>query len=277
MSGARFTPLLTAAAASGLLAAGCGSSAPTQAQYAASANATCRSASAQTVPLVRRLTAAAGSLSSGEQAAAREAASALQQLHAVTGATLAKLRALQQPTSGHATIERFLDALASVNAALGRAATAAAAGQFQQALAQLQAAAPAAQQMALAAGAYGMTQCATLFAGLGAAPTAPSEQAVHATIQGENHDPTVGLPWHYKVTVTAAQGRPLSGTETTHYTFNGAVVGTEKPEDVRFTGGVYRDTIEFPSASVGYPLTVQAVVHVSQGTATADWPIQVHH
>jgi hypothetical protein len=284
---------LAAVLASALLAAGCGSSGPTKAQYTASANASCRTASAQTVPLVRKLSAAAAALNSGNQAAAREAAGALQELHTATGATLTKLRALQQPSAGHATLERYLSALAGVTAALGRSATTAATGQLQQALAQLQAAAPAGQQMVTAAGAYGLTRCATLFTGLGAAPTTPttpttattpttpttpatpSAQAVHATLRGENHDPTVNVAWHYTVTVTDARGRPLSGTETTHYTFNGAVVGTEKPENKRFTGGVYRDTVEFPPASVGYPLTVQAVVHASQGTATAEWPVKV--
>jgi hypothetical protein len=275
MSALRVPAFAAAAVAGALLAAGCASSAPTRAQYVASANAICRAASAQTGPLVRRLTAAAGSLSAGNQAAAREAAGTLQQLHAVTSATLAKLRALQQPAAGHAAIERVSSSLASVTAALDRAAAGAATGQLQQALAELQAAAPAAQQMALAAGAYGMTRCATLFAGLGAAPATPSAQAVHATIHGGTHEPTVNLPWHYTVTVTDAQGRPLSGAETTRYTFNGAVVGTEKPENVKFHG-VYRDTIEFPAASVGYPLTVQALVRTSRGTATAGWPVKVH-
>jgi hypothetical protein len=265
-------PALAALAAAALLAAGCGGGAPTKAQYAASADAVCRAAGAQTVPLARQLTTAAGSLSSGNQAAAREAAGALQQLHTVTSAALAKLRALQRPAAGHAAIERFLSSLATVTAALGRAAAAASAGRLQQALAQLQTAAPAAQQMAVAAGTYGMTQCTTLFAGLGATAAG---QSVNAAIVGENHDPTVNRPWRYTVTATDPQGRPLSGAETTNYTFNGAVVGTEKPENVKFTG-VYRDTIEFPPASVGYPLSVQAVVHASQGTATAEWPVKVH-
>lgn len=264
---------LGGALAAALAIAGCGSSAPTQARYVGRANAICRTASARTVPLVRQLTAAAGALSSGEASAAREATGALRELHTKTNSTLAELRGLQRPTTGSATIERFLGALETVDAALGRAATAAAASQFGQALERLQAAAPAAQRMATAAGTYGMTQCATLFAGLGT--TTPSGQ-VHATIHGESHTPTVGVPWHYTVTVTQARGKPVDGTETTHYTFGGAVVGTEKPENVAFTGGVYRDTIEFPARSVGYPLSLQAVVHTSQGSATATWPIVVH-
>jgi hypothetical protein len=283
--------LVVAAAASALLAPGCGSSGPTKAQYTASANAICRTAGAQVTPVVRKLTGSAAALNSGNQAAAQEATGALQELHTVTSAALTKLQALPQPSAGHAPVERFLSALASVSAALGRAATTAAASpsQFQQALAQMETAAPAGQRMVAAAWAYGMTQCATLFTGLGAASaapaapststapsasTAPSGQPVHVTLRGANHEPTVNVAWRYTVTASDARGRPLSGTETTHYTFHGAVVGTEKPENVRFTGALH-ETVEFPPASVGYPLSVQAVVHTSQGTATAEWPVKV--
>ena len=78
------------------------------------------------------------------------------------------------------------------------------------------------------------------------------------------------------MTVTDSHGHPLSGTETTEYAYNGEVVGHESPTNVHFKNGSYRDTIEFPPASVGYPLSVQAVVHTSQGTATAEWPVKVH-
>ena len=43
-------------------------------------------------------------------------------------------------------------------------------------------------------------------------------------------------PWHYRVTVSDASGRPLSGRETTHYAYGGVVVGTEHPENVKFSG-----------------------------------------
>lgn len=85
----------------------------------------------------------------------------------------------------------------------------------------------------------------------------------------------MNLPWSYTVTVTGPNGEKLSGTETTNYTYNGVVVGTEKPQNVKFTGGVYHDTIEFPPAAVGHPLAVQAVVKTSLGSATASWPITV--
>jgi hypothetical protein len=98
---------------------------------------------------------------------------------------------------------------------------------------------------------------------------------IHATIVGENHAPTVNKNWTYSITVTDAKGQKLSGTETTHYTFNGSVVGTEKPENVPFKNGYYHDTIQFPAAAVGVALDVQAVVHTAIGSITLDWPVKV--
>lgn len=258
------------------LLAGCGGGGPTKAQYTAKANAICAGAGTQTTALVGQLTKAAGSLGAANPSAARELASTLEQLHTTTGATLAKLRALEQPSADHAAIERFLSSLAVVNETLGKTATAAGAGQLRETLAQLEATAPAAGQMASAAKAYGLDECASLFGPLGGttASTQPSA-AVHVRMSAANHEPTVGRPWRYTVTATDAQGHELSGTETTQYAFNGAVVGTEKPENERFAGGVYHDTIEFPASAVGFPLTVRAVVHTGQGSATGTWTVKV--
>jgi len=106
--------------------------------------------------------------------------------------------------------------------------------------------------------------------------TAPTyTPPVHVTLVGPDHDPIVNQKWTYTVTITDAKGLKLSGTETTQYLFNGEVVGTEKPENVKFENGVYRDTIEFPATAVGYPLAVQATVKTSIGTGKADWTIKV--
>jgi hypothetical protein len=264
--------VLLALAAISLVLTGCGTSKPTQAQYVAKANAICAGAGAQTKPLIAQVGSAAGSLSSGGQTAARQLAAALQNLNAVTRSSLAKLRALEEPTSGHATITRFLSSYGALSGALGSAAAAAGAGQPQQALAQLAKALPVSQQMASTATAYGMSRCASLLPALGGTPSA---QPIHATLLGENHHPKVNRPWRYTVTVTDAQGNKLSGTETTHYAFNGVVVGTEQPQNVRFTGGVYRDTIKFPPAAVGHPLELEVVIQASAGSVTVHWPIEV--
>jgi hypothetical protein len=261
------------AAAGVLLLAGCGSSAPTKAQYAAKADAICRTASGKTTPLIGQVISAAQSLSSsGGQSAARQLSNDLQQLHATAAGALTKLRALSQPAGGHAAIERFLTPFGSVTDTLGKAASAAAGGQPQKALGELEEIAPDAQQMTSAATAYGLTDCENMLA---TPAIIGLTHPVHATLVGENHTPTVNQPWTYTVTVTGAQDQKLSGTETTNYTYNGVVVGTEKPENVKFTAGVYHDTIEFPAAAVGHPLAVQVVVHTSLGSVTLTWSIEV--
>jgi hypothetical protein len=264
--------LVSLAVGSLVLLAGCASSTPTRAQYVASADAICQSAAAQTTPAVGQVTSAAGALSSTGQSAARQLAIALQSLHTITSSSLAKLRALAQPASSRATIQRFLSRYESLSAALGRAATAASNGKPQQALSQLQEALSVSSQMDSAARAAGMSRCASLLPALGG--TSP-EQAIHAHLVAENHHPRVNTPWHYSVIVTDAHGNQLSGTETTHYTFNHVVVGTEQPQNVKFTHGVYRDTIRFPAAAVGHPLEVQVVIRVGASSATLYWPIEV--
>lgn len=112
------------------------------------------------------------------------------------------------------------------------------------------------------------------FNGVGRA-SATARGSVRVTITGTNHDPIVGRNWTYSITVTNARGQKLSGTETTHYLFSGSVVGTEKPVNVHFTNGHYRDTIQFPATSVGEPLTVEAVVRTKDGSGHADWTIKV--
>jgi hypothetical protein len=106
-------------------------------------------------------------------------------------------------------------------------------------------------------------------------PTPVYARPIHATLVGEDHEPTVNKNWTYSITVTDAKGQKLGGTETTQYTFNGSVVGTEKPENVPFKNGYYHDTVQFPAAAVGVALDVQAVVHTSIGSITRDWPITV--
>jgi hypothetical protein len=250
----------------------CGSSSPTPAQYAAKADAICASARTQTGPLVQQLATDAQSLSSGGQAAEQRLTGALQSLHGTASEALGKLRKLQRPSSGVQPVERFLASLGTVVTALERSAGDAAAGRPERALAALGQSAPVAGQLAEAARQAGMRQCPTMLPALGTTQTAT---AIHATLAGQDHHPRAGKPWRYTLTVSDAAGRPLSGTETTHYAYNGVVVGTEQPQNVKFTGGVYRDTIEFPPAAVGHPLELQVVVQAGSGSATVHWPLEV--
>jgi hypothetical protein len=102
-----------------------------------------------------------------------------------------------------------------------------------------------------------------------------ARSSIHVKITGENHHPVVGKNWTYSVTVTNAKGQKLAGTETTHYLYDGSVVGTEKPENVHFKNGRYRDTIQFPATAVGEPLAVEAVVKTKDGSGQAAWSITV--
>lgn len=154
----------------GLLAvlalAGCGSSAPTKAQYDAKANAICASAGAKTAPLIREVTAGAAALASGNVHGVPALASAVTHLHETGTQTLAELQKLEQPSGGHAAIESFLTPLGSVVSAIGKAAEDLDKGQAQQALGVLEQIRPTSQQATAAADAYGMTSCGTVLAAL---------------------------------------------------------------------------------------------------------------
>lgn len=98
---------------------------------------------------------------------------------------------------------------------------------------------------------------------------------IRVRLTGLNHHPVVGHRWTYWIVVTNSRGQRLSGTETTHYLYNGAVVGTERPVNVRFRNGYYHDTLIFPKAALGHPLRVWTVIKTRQGSGSAAWWIVV--
>lgn len=145
---------------------GCGTSAPTKAQYDAKANAICTSASAKTAPLIREVTAGAAALASGNVHGVAALATAVTRLHETGTATLAELQKLKQPSGGKEPIEHFLTPLKAVVSAIGRAAEELDKGQAEQALGVFEQVRPTSQQATAAADAYGMTSCATVLAAL---------------------------------------------------------------------------------------------------------------
>lgn len=169
---------ITILIAAGLLAvavAGCGgsskpksnSSGATKAQYAASANGICKSAAAQTGPLIHQIALGAASLVTGGAGAAQQIASLLNRARADAAASLAKLRALAQPAGDHKRIEKFLTPLEGIVAAMGQAVTALRGGQGVAAVPMLQAAQPLVGQVKSAAQAYGLSDCESVISLLG--------------------------------------------------------------------------------------------------------------
>ena len=129
--------------------------------------AICGAASQKTVPLIKRLTTAADSVgASGGARVGLELASELQALDTTASSTLAKLRALKQPTADRTRIRRFLTPFASVTDALNRAVGAVDSVQPQKALSDLEKVAPDAQQMTNAAKALGLTACQKALGGV---------------------------------------------------------------------------------------------------------------
>jgi hypothetical protein len=98
-----------------------------------------------------------------------------------------------------------------------------------------------------------------------------SAQGVTATLHAASHHPRVGRPWPIQFTVTHG-GRPARASVSYEYLYAGQVVA--RRSHYTFTGH-FSDTFDWPASSVGYPLTVRAVI-VSEGrTIDLDFPVQV--
>ena len=83
--------------------------------------------------------------------------------------------------------------------------------------------------------------------------------------------------WPIKVTVRKG-GRGIAGKVYYQFLFSGRIVAcrtVKKPYKPRFTGGVFRDRIEFPERSVGIPLTFRVVVKTKYGTKNVDYAVTV--
>jgi hypothetical protein len=99
--------------------------------------------------------------------------------------------------------------------------------------------------------------------------------ALRATINGQNHAPTVNQPWRYALQVTDTSGHPMSGNVTIEFVFAGQIVAYDKPPTHPITNGLWQSSLRFPTTSVGYPLTLRAVARTRAGSITLDWPITV--
>lgn len=88
-----------------------------------------------------------------------------------------------------------------------------------------------------------------------------------------NHTPTVNVKWPVELTVTRGRRR-LAGSVRYQFLFDGSVVGSRPGH--AFRHGVFRDTLLFPSKSLGEPLTLRILVTVPayHRTEHIDWAIK---
>jgi hypothetical protein len=98
-----------------------------------------------------------------------------------------------------------------------------------------------------------------------------------ATLTPSTHTPKINTKWPITVTATL-HGRPAHATAIYKYLYGGSVVGTRYPcnkKPCSFTGH-YNDTLTFPPASVGEPLTLRVVIKASGHTVNLNWAITPH-
>jgi hypothetical protein len=83
--------------------------------------------------------------------------------------------------------------------------------------------------------------------------------------------------WPIRISVRH-HGHPIAGRVFYQFIFSGQIVACRTvlpPYHPRFRHGLFRDRIEWPEQSVGYPLTFRAVVRTRYGTRNLDYRVQV--
>ena len=106
-----------------------------------------------------------------------------------------------------------------------------------------------------------------------ALPASAAAASFRITPHIANHTPIVNKKWPIELTVTAGRKR-LSGSVRYEFLFDGSVVSHQPGH--RFTDGIYRDTMVFPSRSLGEPLTLRILVTVPayHRTEHIDWAVR---
>jgi hypothetical protein len=108
----------------------------------------------------------------------------------------------------------------------------------------------------------------------GSTSAAPSAPQFTATLNAPTHTPKANASWRWSVKVRDPQGKPLATKVDVEFLFGGQVVGRDSPPTRRFVGS-FSDTLQWPAASVGQPLTFRLVVTTAKGTMNLDYPVRV--
>ncbi|HME05167.1 MAG TPA: hypothetical protein VKG38_19240 [Solirubrobacteraceae bacterium] len=112
----------------------------------------------------------------------------------------------------------------------------------------------------------------TATASAGAADTVGAGAGgVSATMLGSTHQPKVGQPWPFHLTVTRS-GQPARASVTYEYVFAGQVVARRAHYSF---DGHFSDDIIWPASAVGYPLSFRAAIVSEAATINLDYPVQV--
>ena len=86
-----------------------------------------------------------------------------------------------------------------------------------------------------------------------------------------NHTPIINKKWPITIDVTRGKAR-LSGSVRYEFLFAGTDV-SNKPGH-KFKDGVFKDTMLYPTKSLGEPLTLRILVTTKYGTEHIDWAVQ---
>jgi hypothetical protein len=107
------------------------------------------------------------------------------------------------------------------------------------------------------------------------ATTTPAKLPFKATFYAPTHHPVVKKNWPITVTVTDLSGKSIAATLQMNVLFGGARVGRIDNGKIYHFVGRHHENITWPKRSVGYPLTVQAVVKAKGKTKKLSWTISV--
>jgi len=100
---------------------------------------------------------------------------------------------------------------------------------------------------------------------------------LRATLKPSTHTPKVNAKWPITVTATLG-GKPAHASASYEFLFGPVVVSTQYPHNNKrysFTGQ-FSDTLVFPAASVGQPLTLRVVIKAQGHTVNLNWSIKSH-
>jgi hypothetical protein len=85
-----------------------------------------------------------------------------------------------------------------------------------------------------------------------------------------NHTPTANKKWPIALTITKGS-KKLSGSVKYEFLFDGSVVSHQAGK--KFTDGIYKDELLFPSTAVGNPLTLRIIVATKYGKQNVNWAV----